>query len=74
MASAIIIDDSLHQTSAIKTVDHSITSISESYGSVTINSVLPFRIRFTTIGMQSYSSNNAPGIGIQIIGLSNWIL
>lgn len=37
--------------------------------------VLPFRIRFTTIGLNSgYGPNNPAPIGIAIIGTNNYIL
>lgn len=39
-----------------------------------INETLPFRIRFTNIMVPGYSSTNVPGIGLQVIGFSNWIL
>lgn len=41
---------------------------------VRINEVLPFRIRFTDIKIPGYNQNNIPGIGLQIIGYSNYIL
>ena len=40
---------------------------------ITPTSVLPFRVRFTTIGIgPAYA--NIPGIGLQIIGINNYIL
>jgi hypothetical protein len=39
-----------------------------------INDTLPFRIRFTSIQIPGYNQNNIPGIGLQIIGFSNYIL
>jgi hypothetical protein len=39
-----------------------------------INETLPYRIRFTNIQVPGYSPNNPPGIGLQIIGYSNWII
>jgi hypothetical protein len=41
---------------------------------VEIRETLPFRIRLTTIQIPGYGSNNIPGIGLQIIGVSNYIL
>lgn len=41
---------------------------------VQINETIPYRIRFTNIGIPSYNANNIPGIGIQVIGYSNFIL
>lgn len=39
-----------------------------------INEVLPFRVKFADIKIPGYNPNNIPGIGIQIIGYSNYIL
>lgn len=36
--------------------------------------ILPFRLRITPIGIEGYSPSNPPGIGIQIVGFSNYIL
>lgn len=53
------------------------------YGIVTIGhaplitvaeSVLPFRVKFTNIGIQSYGQGNAAPIGIAIIGLNNYVM
>jgi hypothetical protein len=40
---------------------------------ISINSVLPFRIRFTAIQIPS-SIGNVPAIPLQVIGFSNYIL
>jgi hypothetical protein len=74
MASAVIIDDYRKRTTVPKTVNHPITQIRYSAPLTTIESILPFRVRFTTIGIEGYSSSNPPGIGIQVIGFSNWII
>jgi hypothetical protein len=37
-------------------------------------SILPFRLTLTNIGIEGYNPTNPPGIGIQIIGFSNYIL
>lgn len=36
--------------------------------------ILPFRLTITNIGIEGYRENNPPGIGIQVIGFSNYIL
>ena len=41
---------------------------------VTAAEILPFRLSITSIGIQGYNQSNPPGIGIQIIGFSNYIL
>lgn len=49
------------------------STISEKTKTVLINEILPFRIRFTDIKVPGYGPNNIPGIGLQIIGYSNYI-
>jgi hypothetical protein len=41
---------------------------------VLIKQQLPFRVRFITIGIESYGPNNPPPIGIAVIGFNNYIL
>ena len=41
---------------------------------ITPASVLPFRVSLTNIGLEGYNPANPPGIGIQIIGFSNYII
>ena len=41
---------------------------------ITPASVLPFRLTITNIGIQGFDPANPPGIGIQVIGFSNYIL
>ena len=41
---------------------------------ITPTSVLPFRLTITNIGIEGYSPSNPPGIGVQVIGFSNYIL
>jgi hypothetical protein len=65
MANAVI---SLKQKQKFKSLEY------KSYPIVKINKVLPFRVRFTNIGISGYSSNNPAPIGIAIIGLNNYIL
>ena len=74
MASAVIIDDYRNRVTVPTAVNHPRTQISYAAPLTVINSILPFRIRFTTIGIEGYASSNPPGIGIQIIGFSNWII
>jgi hypothetical protein len=41
---------------------------------VLINEVLPFRVRFTSIGVEGFGVGNPPPIPLQVIGYSNYIL
>ena len=70
-------------TAAAIVISPTIENISGSVGSlvtadypktITVTEVLPFRLSITKIGIEGYSSSNPPGIGIQVIGFSNYIL
>jgi hypothetical protein len=74
MATAVIIDDYSNRTTVPSTVNYPISQIEYSAPLTLIESVLPFRVRFSTIIIEGYSSSNPPGIGIQVIGFSNWII
>lgn len=50
------------------------TSISAPNRNVTINSTLPFRIKFTAIRIEAAGSSAVPPIPLQVIGFSNYIL
>jgi hypothetical protein len=60
-------------TKVIDRVSFLNTQITEPKSGVKINSVLPFRIRFTAIQIPS-AIGNIPAIPLQIIGFSNYIL
>jgi len=74
MAQAIIIDEVKVKARRINETDFGVAKIVHPTRVVRINDILPFRIRFTTIGVEGYGANNVPGIGIQVIGYSNYIL
>jgi len=74
VARAIITDKQKINTVLIENDRFFRSTVSESKGTVLINEVLPFRIRFTDIRVPGYNQNNVPGIGLQIIGYSNYIL
>lgn len=63
-----------NQTRLIKTTDHSLSSVSYSKVNATPESVLPFRIKITNIGVEGYGPGNPPPIGIAVIGINNYIL
>ena len=73
MATAIIVDKS-YKTRKLNSVKYPVTNIIPSKRTVEINETLPFRIRLTNITVPGYGPNNIPGIGIQVIGYSNYIL
>lgn len=71
---AIIIDDQKVDTVSINAKRSYRSKITQKTKTVLINEVLPFRIRFTDVRIPGYGQNNVPGIGLQIIGYSNYIL
>jgi hypothetical protein len=57
----------------IKNIDHHI-QVSEKNNKSNVIEMLPFRVRFKTIGISGYSKHNPAPIGIAVIGLNNYIL
>jgi hypothetical protein len=74
MAKAVISKKNKVVTKLIETSDYGIIKIRPNKRSVTINEVLPFRVKFINIGIEGYSANNVPPIPLQVIGFSNYIL
>ena len=66
MATAVLKSKTAAKTKKIKQEDYPRI--------VLINEILPFRVRFTSIGIEGYSQNNVPPIPLQVIGYSNYIL
>ena len=73
MATAVIIDKS-SITKKVESKNYSRFKIVPSRQIVRINETLPFKIRLTNIIVPGYGPSNIPGIGIQVIGYSNYIL
>jgi hypothetical protein len=73
MALAIILDENLQKAKTVKSVSYPIASVIPVTRGIKINEILPFRVRFTTIGLAGANAN-VPGIGLQIIGINNYIL
>jgi hypothetical protein len=73
MATSVIINDLNHQTKKIETIDYPIIQIDDPLRLVSITEILPFRVKFTAIQIQSASSM-IPAIPLQVIGYSNYIL
>jgi hypothetical protein len=74
MASAVIKEKNKNKLKAINAVSYAIINVANNTRTVTINEVLPFRVKFTNIGIPGYSISNPAGIGIAVIGLNNYIL
>jgi hypothetical protein len=73
MASVVINSNTPVFTRVIEKVSFPTAEITEESRGVSINSILPFRIRFTSIQIPT-SLANIPAIPLQIIGFSNYIL
>jgi hypothetical protein len=74
MAKAVIIDEQKVKTRKLSSKLFPIFNIVRPKRTVLINQTIPFRVKFTNIGIEGYGPNNVPGIGIQVIGYSNYIL
>jgi len=81
--SSLISNIALLVTAATIVISPTIQNISGSVGSLvtadyakttTVTEILPFRLTITNIGIEGYRADNPPGIGVQIIGFSNYIL
>lgn len=72
MATAVITNKS-NLARKVESKDYSRFTIVPSRRIVRINETLPFKVRLTNIMVPGYNQNNIPGIGLQIIGYSNYI-
>jgi hypothetical protein len=73
MATVVINNNTPVFTKVVERVSFSNVEITKPNRGVNVNSVLPFRIRFTAIQIPS-SIGNVPAIPLQVIGFSNYIL
>lgn len=75
MAKAVIINQKPNRIGKIFDTDYPIAKIKDSGKRLAeIRYSLPFRISFTTIGIEGYGPNNPAPIGIAVIGFNNYIL
>jgi hypothetical protein len=74
MATAIILDNLQNKTKRIFPVNYPEVQIEEFTRKTVITEVLPFRVKFSAIQIQDIGLGNTPGIGLQVIGYSNYIL
>lgn len=63
-----------NNTKLIKSKSYPLSSISYQQVNVKVAEVLPFRVKFTTIGIDAYGPGNPAPIGIAVIGINNYIL
>lgn len=68
------IEDRSPSTKRVNTAHYPISEIIGPSRKTKIDEVLPFRIRIASVNIPGYSASNVPGIGIQVIGFSNYIL
>ena len=73
MATALILDELNNKTKSIYPIDYSIIKIEDKNRQTIASDILPFRVRFIPIQIESLIGN-PPGIGLQVIGYSNYIL
>ena len=74
MATAILLDTLNSKTERIFPVQYPLVQIENFTRSTVITEVLPFRVKFTAFQIQDIGLGNTPGIGLQVIGYSNYIL
>jgi len=58
----------------VSNTNYPITKVTDGKHEAKVMSVLPFRVRFTSVGIPGYGPHNPAPIGIAIIGYSNYIL
>ena len=69
-----IIEDLSPITQDIKSSNNPEFSIASGERLSVVTEVLPFRIRFTNLTVPVASFADVPGLGLQVIGLNNYIL
>lgn len=74
MSTAVINIKNSPSTKSIQAIDYGIININDIKSTAVIEETIPFRISLTNIMVPGYGANNIPGIGIQVIGFSNYIL
>lgn len=74
MATALILDKLNNKTKRIFPIDYPLVQVEEFTRNTLITDVLPFRVKFSAIQIQAIGLGNTPGIPLQVIGYSNYIL
>jgi hypothetical protein len=74
MAKAVIVDDTKRFVKLVKNSNFFNSKINFKTGKAKINEVLPFRVKFMNVGIESYNSRSAAPIGIAIIGVNNYVM
>ena len=74
MATAKLLDNLQSKTERIFPIDYPSVQVEDFTRQTIITEVLPFRVKFTAIQIQSIGLGNTPAIPLQVIGYSNYIL
>jgi hypothetical protein len=74
MATALILDELNGKTKKIFPIDYPLIQVEELTKNTVVTAILPFRVKFTAIQIQAIGLGNTPGIPLQVIGYSNYIL
>jgi hypothetical protein len=74
MATALILDELNGKTKQIFPVDYPLIQVKGFTRDTLITEVLPFRVKFSAIQIVAIGLGNTPGIPLQVIGYSNYIL
>lgn len=74
MATALVLDELNGKTKRIFPIDYPLVQVEELTRNTVVTTILPFRVKFTAIQIQAIGLGNTPGIPLQVIGYSNYIL
>jgi len=74
MATALILDELNNKTKRIFPIDYPLIQVEDFTRNTLITEILPFRVKFTAIQIVAIGLGNTPGIPLQVIGYSNYIL
>jgi hypothetical protein len=74
MAKALILDELNGKTKRIFPIDYPLVQVEDFTKNTLITDILPFRVKFSAIQIVAIGLGNTPGIPLQVIGYSNYIL
>jgi hypothetical protein len=74
MAKAVILPDNKRSLKSVKPSNYFMSKILFRFGKAKINYSVPFKVKFTNIGIEAYGRGNAAPIGIAVIGVNNYVM
>ena len=74
MAISVILDNLQNKTEKIFPIDYPLVQVENFTRNTLITEILPFRVKFSAIQIVAIGLGNTPGIPLQVIGYSNYIL